>query len=100
LFCIGLALRELAHLWKFVAITAGAGGLVAICLRRSFRCFFIGGVLGCYGYILGFILADMLYGGCPPSTMRHRFFLWAPWSGLLLGALIAGTIERGYSRLR
>jgi hypothetical protein len=100
LFCIGLAFRELVFLGLLVAITIGVGGLVAICLKCTFRCFFIGGALGWYGFVLGFILGDILYGGRLPSTMGHICFLLTPPSGLLLAALIAGTIERGYSRFR
>jgi hypothetical protein len=74
-------------------------GVVAVLVRRSFRSFLIGGVLGCYGFVLGFLLGDILgQRFFPLGMVRGYILLSAPFGGLVLGALAAGIIERKCAR--
>jgi hypothetical protein len=99
LLCVVLAFREFTVLGVFLGAAAAIAGVVAIFVRRSFRSFLIGGVLGCYGCVLAFVLADLIGQRLFPSGITHGYLLlWAPFGGLLLGALVAGIIERNYGR--
>ncbi len=95
LLCAVLAFRNLVVLGALLGTAAAIAGVVALFFRRSFRSFFIGGVLGCYGCILAFLLADLIGSRLFPYGMgREYFVLSSLFAGLLCGAVVAGIIER------
>jgi hypothetical protein len=95
MLCLVLAVRRFVVLGACLGAAAAIAGVVAIFIRCSFRSFFIGGVLGCYGCILAFILGDLVGRSLfPLGIARDYFLLSAPIGGLLLGAVVAGIIER------
>ena len=97
LLCVVLAFRKLVVLGVFLGAAVVIAGVVAIFVRRSFRSFLIGAVLGCYGCVLAFVLGDLIGQRLSSSGTAHGYLLlWAPFGGLLLGALVAGIIERNY----
>jgi hypothetical protein len=99
LLCVALASRKYVVPGALLGAAAAIAGVVAVLVRRSFRSFLIGGVLGCYGFVLGFLLGDILgQRFFPLGMVRGYILLSAPFGGLVLGALAAGIIERKYAR--
>jgi hypothetical protein len=99
LLCVVLALRKFVLLGAFLGTAAAIAGVAAIFVRCSFRSFFIGGVLGCYGCILAFILGDFIGASLFPFGVARDYLLMsAPFGGLLLGTLAAEIIERKHVR--
>ena len=99
LLCVALASRKYVVAGALLGAAVAIAGVVAVLVRRSFRSFLIGGVLGCYGFVLGFLLGDILgQRFFPLGMVRGYILLSAPFGGLVLGALAAGIIERKYAR--
>lgn len=99
LLCVVLAFRKHAVLGAFLGVPAVIAGVMTLFFRLSFRSFFVGGILGCYGCILAFMLADLIGGSLTPYGVAPAYFvLSALVGGLLLGAVVAGIAERSHAR--
>jgi hypothetical protein len=94
-----LATRQYVVLGVLLGATIAIAGVVAVLIRRSFRSFLIGGVLGSYGFILGILLGDLLGQRFFPLGMARSYLLLSTsFGGLVLGALVAGIMERRHVR--
>jgi uncharacterized membrane protein HdeD (DUF308 family) len=99
LLCVVLAFRKHTVLGAFLGIPAVIAGVMTLFFRRSFRSFFVGGILGCYGCIFAFMLADLIGGSLTPYGAAPAYVvLSASLGGLLLGAVVAGIAERNHAR--